>query len=106
MNQTKLVNLPIIGRVQHGEKIKNKVIEYGYFIAKSDDTYMQTYLNKFDKLFKGKQSIDIEFFNEEPLSKKYVRYNQSGEVCRSPEGSNKASQRIKNRMATNKLRYI
>lgn len=96
MQQTKLVNLPIIGRVQHGEKIKNKVIEYGYFIAKSDDEYMKSYLEKFNKIFKGKQSIEIEFFDEEPLSKKYVRYNQSGEVCRSPEGSNQATQRVKN----------
>lgn len=96
MQQTKLVNLPIIGRVQHGEKIKNKVIEYGYFIAKSDDEYMKSYLDKFNKLFKGKQNIEIEFFDEDPLSKKYVRYNQSGEVCRSPEGSNKANQRVKN----------
>lgn len=96
MQQTKLVNLPIIGRVQHGEKIKNKVIEYGYFIAKSDDEYMKSYLEKFNKIFKGKQSIEIEFFDEEPLSKKYVRYNQSGEVCRCPEGSNQATQRVKN----------
>ena len=96
MEQTRLVNLPIIGRVQHGEKINNKVKEYGYFIAKTQDSYMQSYVEKFDKLFKGKQSIDIEFFNEEPLSKKYVRYNQSGEVCRCPEGSNQATQRVKN----------
>lgn len=96
MEQTKLLNLPIIGRVQHGEKINNKVKEYGYFIVKSEDSFMQTYLDKFDKLFKGKQSIDIEFFNEEPLTKKYVRYNQSGEVCRCLEGSDKATQRVKN----------
>lgn len=96
MQQTKLTNLPVIGRVQHGEKIKNKIIEYGYFIAKSDDIYMKSYLDKFNKLFKGKPNIEIEFFDEEPLSKKYVRYNQSGEVCRSPEGSNNAKQRVKN----------
>ena len=96
MEQTRLVNLPIIGRVQHGEKIDNKVKEYGYFIAKTQDAYMQSYVEKFDKLFKGKQSIDIEFFSENPLSKKYVRYNQSGEVCRCPQGSNQATQRVKN----------
>ena len=96
MEQTRLVNLPIIGRVQHGEKINNKVKEYGYFIVKTQDTYMQSYVEKFDKLFKGKQSIDIEFFDEDPLSKKYIRYNQSGEVCRCPEGSNQATQRVKN----------
>lgn len=82
--------------MQHGEKIKNKVIEYGYFIAKSDDVYMKPYLDKFDQLFKGKASIEIEFFSEEPLSKKYARYNQSGEVCSCPEGYNIANQRVKN----------
>ena len=96
MEKTKLVNLPIIGRVQHGEKVDNKVKEYGYFIAKIQDNHMQTYLDRFDKLFKGKQSIDIEFFNEDPLTKKYVRYNQSGEVCRCPEGLNQATQKVKN----------
>lgn len=30
---------------------------------------MKSYLDKFNKLFKGKQSIEIEFFDEEPLSK-------------------------------------
>lgn len=62
MEQTRLVNLPIIGRVQHGEKIDNKVKEYGYFIAKTKNTHMQSYIEKFDKLLKGKQSIEIEFF--------------------------------------------
>ena len=96
MEKTKLVNLPIIGRVQHGEKVDNKVKEYGYFIAKIQDNHMQTYLDRFDKLFKGKQSIDIEFFNEDPLTKKYVRYNQSGEVCHCLEGLNQATQKVKN----------
>ena len=96
MEQTRLVNLPIIGRIQHGEKIDNKVKEYGYFIAKTKNTHMQSYIEKFDKLFKGKQSIEIEFFCEEPLTKKYVRYNQSGEVCRCPENSNQATQKVKN----------
>ena len=57
---------------------------------------MQAYLKKFDELFKGKQSIDIEFFCEEPLSKKYVRYNQSEKVCHCSKDSNKAMQRVKN----------
>ena len=70
--------------------------ELGYFIAKIENTYMQTYLQKFDKLFKGKQSIDIEFFDENPLSIKYVRYNQSGAVCQCIEDSNQAKQKTKN----------
>lgn len=57
---------------------------------------MQRYLEKFDQLYKGKQSIDIEFFNEEPLTIKYVRYNQSGEVCSSLADSNEANLKVKN----------
>lgn len=57
---------------------------------------MQAYLEKFDKLYKGKQSIDIELFSEEPLSMKYARYNQSGEVCYCMTNSNTANQKTKN----------
>lgn len=96
MEQTRYVNLPIVGRIQHGEKVDKKVIELGHFIAKIQDIYMQTYLEKFDKLYKGKKSIDIEFFCEEPLSMKYVRYNQSGEVCSCMIDSNIANLKIKN----------
>lgn len=95
MEQTKLVNLPVIGRVQHGEKIKNKVTELNHFIAKIQDDNMQEYLNRFDSLYKGKTKIDIEIFDNEPLSIKYARYNQSGEVCHCMEDSNKASNRTK-----------
>ena len=35
MERKRLVNLPIIGNIQHGEKINNKITEYGYFIAKT-----------------------------------------------------------------------
>lgn len=57
---------------------------------------MQTYLQKFDKIYKGKQCIDIEFFNDEPLTIKYARYNQSGEVCYCMANSNTANQKTKN----------
>lgn len=57
---------------------------------------MQTYLQKFNKLYKGKQSVDIEFFNEDPLTMKYARYNQSGEVCYCMADSNQANQKTKN----------
>lgn len=56
---------------------------------------MQSYLQKFDKMYKGKQSIDIELFNEEPLTLKYARYNQSGEVCSCMADSNTAKQKTK-----------
>lgn len=57
---------------------------------------MKTYSQKFDEQYKGKQSIDIELFNDEPLTMKYARYNQSGEVCSRMVGSAQANQKTKN----------
>lgn len=101
MEQTKYANLPVIGRVQHGERVDNgkgaiKTKELGHFIAKIQDDFMKMYLERFDELFKGKKSLEIEFFNEEPLSMKYARYNQSGEVCYCSVNSNIAKQKVKN----------
>ena len=95
MEETRILNMPIVGKIQHGEKINNKVKEYGYFIAKTNNSHMQIYIDKFDKLLKGKQSIEIEFVDEYPLSKQYVRYNQSGTVCKRAENSNNAVMRTK-----------
>lgn len=101
MEQTRYANLPLIGRVQHGEqtvsgKGTRKVVELGHFIAKIQDSFMEVYLQKFNELYKGKKSIDIEFFDDNPLSMKYVRYNQSGEVCSRYVESNTAKQKVKN----------
>ena len=93
---TRLVNLPVIGRIQHGEKDGNKLKQLSYFIAKIDSPYMKKYAEKFDELYKGKQYIDIKFIDEEPLSVKYSRYNQSGEMCSSVEYSGIAKQRTQN----------
>ncbi len=57
---------------------------------------MKAYLQKFNEQYKEKQSIDIELFNDEPLTMKYARYNQSGEVCYCMVGSNQANQKTKN----------
>jgi len=57
---------------------------------------MKAYLQKFNELYFGKQSIDIELFNDEPLTMKYARYNQSGEVCYCMLDSNQANQKTKN----------
>ena len=56
MEQTRYVNLPVIGRVQHGEKIINnnggtKLLEYGHFIAKIQDEFMQKFLERFNELY-------------------------------------------------------
>ena len=96
MEQTRNFKLPIIGQVQHGQKVNNKVTELGYFILKTKNDYMNVYLQKFDKQIKGKQSIDIEFFDEEPLLVRYVRYNQGGKACQCLQGSNKANLKNKN----------
>ena len=60
MEQMRYANLPIVGRVQHGERVDNgkgtiRTKELGYFIAKIQDDFMQMYLDKFNELFKGKK---------------------------------------------------
>ena len=100
MEQTRYVNLPVIGRVQHGEQVPTanggkRAKELGHFIAKVQDQYMQGYLQKFDQMYKGKTSIEIEFITEEPFSAKYSRSNQSGQVCYCMFGSDEANQKTK-----------
>lgn len=100
MNQTRNVNLPIVGRIQHGEQVTANGItrakELGHFIAKIQDDFMQAFLQKFNQIYKGKKYIEIEFYDDNPLSKKFVRYNQSGDVCHCIEGQNTGSQKTKN----------
>lgn len=101
MEQTRYVNLPVIGRIQHGEQVpvgngKKRAKELGHFIAKVQDQYMQGYLQKFDQIYKGKTSIEIEFITEEPFSAKYSRSNQSGQVCYCMFGSDEANQKTQN----------
>lgn len=101
MEQTRNTNLPIIGMVQHGIQIQNpngtkRAKELGHFIAKIQDNYMQKFLQKFKELYEGKKYIEIEFVNDNPLTKKFVRYNQGGEVCYCLEGNNIGSQKTKN----------
>ena len=57
---------------------------------------MQKFLQKFDELYKGKQYVEIEFYDDNPLTTKYVRYNQSGNVCHCIEGQSTASLKTKN----------
>lgn len=101
MEQTRNTNLPIIGMVQHGIQVHNpngtkRGKELGHFIAKIQDNYMQKFLQKFKELYEGKKYIEIEFVNDNPLTKKFVRYNQGGEVCYCLEGNNIGSQKTKN----------
>lgn len=57
---------------------------------------MQTYLTRFDEQYKGKQTVDIQIFDETPLTIKFSRNNQTGEVCSCMEISNQAKQKTKN----------
>lgn len=100
MEQTRNINLPIIGMVQHGIQVQNpngtkRAKELGHFIAKIQDDFMQKFLQKFDELYTGKKYIEIEFVNENPLTKKFVRYNQGGETCHCLEGQTTGSQKTK-----------
>ena len=65
MEQTRYANLPIVGRVQHGERVDNgkgtiRTKELGYFIAKIQDDFMQMYLDKFNELFKA-NAVKVPF---------------------------------------------
>lgn len=100
MEQTRLVNLPVIGMVQRGKiektpKGTKKVVELNHFVAKVTDEHMKEFLQKYNELYEGKSSIDIEIFDESPLTTKYVRYNQSGAVCSCLTTSNKAHQKTR-----------
>lgn len=85
MEQVRSMNLPIVGRIQHGEqKISNerkKVVELGYFIAKIKNDNMQFLLNRFNEKYKQEKKLTIRFFDEEPFSVRRIRYNQAGAVC-------------------------
>lgn len=100
MKENRNLTLPIIGRVQHGEKITNngktRVIEYGHFIAKIQEANMQPYLDKFNELIKGSKTIDIQFLDDEPLSIKRVRYNQGGAACYCKDNEITGKQKVKN----------
>lgn len=101
MKETRNFKLPVIGRVQHGEQIfndngKKQVKEYGYFIAKTKQDNMKHYIEKFDKIIRGKQSIDIQFLDDNPLSVRNERNNQGGRACYCMENETIGRQKVKN----------
>lgn len=57
---------------------------------------MKHYIEKFDKLIKGKQSIDIKFLDDDPLTVLYERNNQSGKICYCMEDETMGKQKVKN----------
>ncbi len=99
MEQIRYADLALIGMVQHGiqEKTANggkKTKDLGYFIPKVENEHMQLFLQKFKEQCEGKDNIEIAFCEENPLIKKFERYNQSGKVCHCLEGNKIAKQKI------------
>lgn len=101
MEQIKSVNLPLAGRIQHGEKQTNgkkqKVIDYGYFIAKVKDNTLSFLKNRFNEKYPQSQMLHIRFFTENPLSIRNARYNQSGLVCYCGYNQNDGKQKVEGR---------
>ena len=100
MEQVRKMNLPIVGRVQHGEQQisnqKRRVVELGYFIAKIKNDNMQFLLNRFNETYNKETKINIRFFDEEPLSVRRIRYNQGGAVCYCMENQAQGKQKVSN----------
>ena len=100
MEQVRKMNLPIVGRVQHGEQQvsnqKRRVVELGYFIAKIKNDNMQFLLNRFNEIYNKKTKINVRFFDEEPLSVRRIRYNQGGAVCYCMENQKQGKQKVSN----------
>lgn len=98
MEQIKNMNLPIVGKIQHGEQIitqngTKRVKELGYFIAKTKNDNMQLVLDRFNERYPKRTSLIIHFFDENPLSVRRIRYNQGGAICYCMAGQNQAKQR-------------
>lgn len=75
---------------------KTRVKDYGYFIAKIQESNMQQYLDKFDELIKGKTTLDIQLLGKDTFTIKRVRYNQGGAACYCMDGEDTGRTKEKN----------
>ena len=100
MEKVQKINLPICGRIQHGEQQisnqKRKVVELGYFIAKIRNSNMQFLVNRFNEKYNQKNRITVRFFDEEPFTVRRIRYNQSGPVCYCMANLSEGRQKVSN----------
>ena len=101
MEQVIRTNLPIVGRIQHGEKEtlngKTKVKELGYFIAKTKNENMNFLVNRFDEHNNKQTALEVYFFDDNPLTLRRIRYNQGGAVCYCMQNSTNAKQKVSNK---------
>lgn len=100
MENSKFLRLPIIGVIQHGEQIiengKKRIKDYGFFIAKTKNSNMQPYIDKFNKLLCKQKSIDIQLLESDSFSIQNARFNQSGKVCYCKENETIGKQKVNN----------
>lgn len=75
---------------------KTRVKDYGYFIAKIQESNMQPYLDKFDGLIKGKSTLNIQLLEKDTFTIKRVRYNQGGAACYCMDGEDTGRIKEKN----------
>lgn len=101
MEQVTRTNLPIVGRIQHGEQQfinqRKRVTELGYFVAKTKNSNMNFLLNRFDEKYPKQTFLNVTFFNEDPLTIRRIRYNQGGAVCYCMSGTTKGKQKVSNK---------
>lgn len=76
---------------------KKSVKELGYFIAKVRDNNLQFLINRFEEKLSKQTAMTIRFFDENPLSVRYARYNQGGTACYCMNGETQAKQKVQNK---------
>lgn len=98
MERTRYVNLPLAGNIQHGIKTeKGFPKELGYFIAKTKDSTMNILVEKFKRVYGDTPTkLKVKFFDNEPLTVRNARYNQSGLVCYCMQGQRIGKEKVKN----------
>ena len=101
MEQVTRTNLPIVGRIQHGEQQvvnqRKRVTELGYFIAKTKNNNMNFLLNRFNEKYPKQTFLNVQFFDEDPLTVRKARYNQGGIVCYCMSRTSKGKQKVSNK---------
>lgn len=98
MEQVKIGNLPLIGKIQHGEQQSEgkgtRVKELGYFITKIKNEYMKHFETKFNELYPQQRILKVRFFDENPLTIRNIRYNQGGTACYCKQGQESAKRKV------------
>ena len=109
MEQVTRTNLPIVGRIQHGEQQfinqRKRVTELGYFIAKTKNSNMNFLLNRFDEKYPKQTFLNVTFFNEDPLTIRRIRYNQGGAVSGTTKGKQKVSNKWQDIECSSNCKY-